>query len=97
MRRCRFGGRRGRGGFSGRLGGGFEFSEALAGEGGGAAVAFDAPLELGEGLAAVGGGLAEGKVLVGAVALLVVVLPDLVFRDTEAALEPLAIDEVVDE
>ena len=50
---------RGVGGF------GLELLEVLEGLAGGAAGALDAPLELGEGFAAAGGGLTEGVLLVG--------------------------------
>ena len=71
--------------------------EVLKGLAGGAAGALDAPLELGEGFAAVGGGLTEGVLGVGTVVFLVVVGPDLGFGGAEAALEPLAVDQVVHE
>jgi len=52
---------------------------------GGAAGTFHAPLKLGEGFAAVGGGLAEGVLGVGAVIFLVVVGPDLGFGGAVSA------------
>ena len=83
----------------GGCGGGFglELLEVLKGLAGGAAGTFHAPLELGEGFAAVGGGLTERVLGVGPVVFLVVVGPDLGFGGAQAALEPLAVDEVVDE
>ena len=81
----------GQGGF------GLELLEVLKGLAGGAAGALDAPLELGEGFAAAGGGLTERVLGVGTVVFLVVVGPDLGFGGAEAALEPLAVDQVVDE
>ena len=71
--------------------------EVLKGLAGGAAGTLDAPLELGEGFAAVGGGLTEGIFGVGAVVFLVVVGPDLGFGGAQAALEPLTIYKVVHE
>ena len=74
-----------------------ELLEVLQGLAGGAARALDAPLELGEGFAAVGGGLTEGVFGVGTVVFLVVVGPDLGFGGAQAALEPLTIYKVVDQ
>jgi len=74
-----------------------ELLEVLHGLAGGAAGALHAPLELGEGFAAAGGGLAERVLGVGPEVLLVVEGPDLSFGGAQAALEPLAVDEVIDE
>jgi hypothetical protein len=76
---------------------GVELLKVLKGLTGGATGALDAPLELGEGFAAAGGGLTEGVLRVGPVVFLVVVGPDLGFGGTQAAFEPLAVYEVVDE
>ena len=70
--------------------------EILKGLAGGAAGALDAPLELGEGFAAAGGGLTEGVIGVGPVVFLVVVGPDLGFGGAQATLEPLAVDQIID-
>jgi hypothetical protein len=70
----------------------FEIQEgALAG----AAGAVEAPLELAEGFGPLAGDLTEGIFVIGLEAVLVVVCPKLGFGGTEAALEPLAVDEVV--
>jgi len=74
---------------------GFEFGEFAGSLAGGAAIALGAPLEVGEDFGAISDGLAEGEIVVGAVAFLVVVLPELGFGDAEAARNPIAIDEVV--
>jgi hypothetical protein len=72
----------------------FEFLEgSLAG----AARAVEAPLELAEGFGLVAGGLTEGIFVIGLKGVLVVVCPKLGFGGAEAPLEPLAVDEVVDE
>jgi hypothetical protein len=63
----------------------------------GSAGALEAPLELGEGFAAIGGSLTEWVLWIGPEILFVVVGPDLGFGDAQAALEPLAVDEVVHE
>jgi hypothetical protein len=76
---------------------GLELVEVLEGLAGGAAGALDTPLELGEGLAAAGGGLTERVLGVGLKVFLVVEGPHLGFGNTEPALEPLAVDEVVHE
>ena len=74
-----------------------ELLEVLKGLAGGAAGTLDAPLELGEGFAAIGGGLTERVLWVGTVVFLVVVGPDLSFGGAQAALEPLTIYKVVNE
>jgi hypothetical protein len=79
------------------LGLGLEFFEFLEGALAGAAGAVEAPLELAEGFGLVAGGLAEGIFVMGLEGVLVVVCPKLGFGGAEAALEPLAVDEVVDE
>jgi hypothetical protein len=79
------------------LGLGLEFSEFLEGALAGAAGAVEAPLELAEGFGLVAGGLAEGIFVIGLKGVLVVVCPKLGFGGAEAALEPLAVDEVVDQ
>jgi len=76
---------------------GMELLEVLKGLARGATGALDAPLELGEGFAAAGGGLTEGVLRVRPVGFLMVVCPDLGFGGTEAAFEPLAVNEVVHE
>ena len=83
----------------GRGGGGlgFEFSEFAGSLAGGATIAHGAPLEVGEDFGAIGDGLAEGEIVVGAVAFLVVVLPELGLGDAEASGDPIAVDEVVHE
>jgi hypothetical protein len=91
------------GGFGGRVRGGFgwggrrELLEVLKGLAGGAARTLDAPLKLGEGFAAAGGGLTERVLGVGLEVFLMVEGPELSFGGTQAALEPLAVDEVVHE
>jgi hypothetical protein len=76
---------------------GLEFFEVLEGALAGAAGAVEAPLELAEGFGLVAGGLAEGIFVMGLEGVAVVVCPKLGFGGAEAALEPLAVDEVVDE
>jgi hypothetical protein len=71
--------------------------EILEGTFAGAAGALGAPLQLGEGFSPAGGGLTEGVLVVGTEFPLVIVGPELGFGGAEAAFEPLAIDEVVDE
>ena len=63
----------------------------------GAAGGIDAPLELAEGAGALGTDLAEGKVGVGFVEVLVGEIPELGFGGAEAAEGPLAGDEFIDE
>jgi hypothetical protein len=79
------------------LGLGLEFFEFLEGALAGAAGAVEAPLELAEGFGLVAGDLTEGIFVMGLEGVLVVVCPKLGFGGAEAALEPLAVDEVVDE
>jgi hypothetical protein len=76
---------------------GMELLEVLKGLPRGATGALDAPLELGEGFAAAGGGLTERVLRVGPVVFLMVVGPDLGFGGTQAALEPFSVNEVVHE
>jgi hypothetical protein len=71
--------------------------EVLEGALAGTAGAVEAPLELAEGFGLVAGDLTEGIFVMGLEAVLVVVCPKLGFGGAEAALEPLAVDEVVDE
>ena len=71
--------------------------QVLKGLAGGTAGTFDTPLELGEGFAAVGGGLTERVFGVGLEVFLMVEGPELGFGGSQAALEPLAVDEVVNE
>jgi hypothetical protein len=80
-------------------GGGFGFHlfEVLEGALAGTAGAIDAPLELAEGFGLATGGLTEGEFVVGGPGVLVVERPELGFGGMEAALEPLAADEFVDE
>jgi hypothetical protein len=86
-------------GWSGGFGGGFGFQlfEVLEGALAGTAGAIDAPLELAEGFGLAAGGLTEGIFVVGGPGVLVVECPKLGFGGMEAALEPLAADEFVDE
>jgi hypothetical protein len=79
------------------LGFGLELFELLEGTLAGTASAVEAPLELAEGFGLMAGGLAEGIFVIGLKGVAVVVCPELGFGGTEAALEPLAVDEVVDE
>ena len=79
------------------MGLGLEFFEFLEGALAGAAGAVEAPLELAEGFGLVAGDLTEGIFVIGLEGVLVVVCPKLGFGGAEAALEPLAVDEVVDE
>jgi hypothetical protein len=71
--------------------------EVLEGALAGTAGAVEAPLELAEGFGLLAGGLAEGILAIGFEGVLVVECPKLGFGGAEAALEPLAVDEVVDE
>ena len=63
----------------------------------GAAGGIDAPLELSEGLGALGADLAEGEIEVGAEDVLESIVPELGFGGAEAAEGPFAGDELVDE
>jgi len=74
-----------------------ELLEVLKGLAGGAAGTLHAPLELGEGFAAAGGGLTERVFGVRMEMFLMVEGPELGFGGAQAALEPLAVDEVVHE
>ena len=76
---------------------GLELFELLEGALAGTAGAVEAPLELAEGLGLMAGGLTEGIFVIGLEGVVVVVCPKLGFGGAEAALEPLAVDEVVDE
>jgi hypothetical protein len=63
----------------------------------GAAGGIDAVLEFGEGGRVAGGGVSEGVLLRVAELVVVLVLEHLCFGVVEAAEEPLAADEIVDE
>jgi hypothetical protein len=76
---------------------GFELFEVLEGALAGAAGAVETPLELAEGFGLMTGGLTEGIFVIGLKGVLVVECPELGFGGAKAALEPLAVDEVVDE
>ena len=76
---------------------GFELFEVLEGALAGTAGAIDAPLELAEGFGPAAGGLTEGEFVVGGPGVLGFECPELGFGGMEAALEPLAADEFVDE
>src|ERR1017187_8555411 len=91
------GGCEGGGGCGSGLRCGFELLEVLEGALAGTAGAIDAPLELAEGFGPAADGLAEGILVVGGPGVLFVECPKLGFGGMEAALEPLAADEVGEE